>query len=185
VLVLTRPTPAETGHRWVVATRDVPAGTTLSAGDLGTVPIKLPDGILAVPEHDAERLVGRVTRTDLGRLSVLRPDDVWDRRAAPGDTVEVPITVESGRLPGDELRPGVAVDVLASDAGGTGTSVVATGVTVLGVDRRRDASLGGTDTVPVRLAVPRDSVAVLVDASVRAELTVVLPPPATTPGGLR
>jgi hypothetical protein len=179
VLVSTRPSGgADT--RWVVATRDVPAGTSLSADDLGTVAIELPDGVVAVPGADAERLVGRVTRTDLATLSVLRPDDVWERRPLARDGVEVPITVDIGRLPAG-LRPGATVDVLASDTAGSGTSVVAASVTILGIDHRPDASLGGTDDVPLRVAVPQDSVATLVDASVRAELTVVLPT-ATQPG---
>ena len=77
------------------------------------------------------------------------------------------------------------VDLLATDPDGAGTSVLATDVLVVAVDEG-DVGLGATDGTAVRLALTdADAAAAVVDASVRSQLTLVLPQPGTGTGAAR
>lgn len=117
----------------VAAVRDLPAGTALAAGDLGTVALPesaVPAGALRAPGDAAGRvLAGPVRRgeplTDVRLLGAgLVP---------PGGLVAVPVRVAEPALP-LLVRAGDRVDVLAaSPDGGTAARAVVSDVAVLAV----------------------------------------------------
>lgn len=135
------------GERLFVATRDLPAGHELTAGDLSAVtvpPQAVPDGALRAG-HAAGRVLGSPVR---------RGEPVTDARlvgpgllaAAPARTMAVPVRVaEPAALA--LLRPGDEVSVLAGpDLGGLGGAageVLVDSAVVLHVPAPTDGLLGG------------------------------------------
>ncbi len=153
--------------------RDLPAGTTLSAGDL--VPLDLPrqavpDGAVTGPDH----LVGRLL-AGAGR----RGEPVTDVRVVspgllaglPDGFVAVPVRLADAatvRL----LRAGDAVDVLAADStpGSATAATIAAGAPVLAVP----ADDGGFEGALVVVAAPAATAARLAAAAVSSRLSVVV-----------
>lgn len=170
--------------RWVVATRDVPAGAVLRADDLGTVAVDLPSGIGAVAGSDAEQVVGAVTLRPLRDMDLLRPTDVGDPAETPSaGSVEVPVEVDRGRSMSGSIHSGSRVDVLTTDPDGGGTTTIAQDVLVVSTEEPDADGIGSTDAVRYRLALPdRESATAVVDASVRSHLTLVLPDPGADRG---
>ena len=177
VLSTHRAATAAPDERVVVATRSVPSGTVLTADDLGTVAMDLPEGMAAVTADRAEELIGTTSRHDLREMDLVRRSDVAraDSDPAAGSTI-VPVEVPRTRALVDSVHRGSRVEVLATDPDGTGTRVLATDVLVVGVDDSgSDDGIGVSDRVGYRLAVlDADTAAAVVDASVRSELTIVM-----------
>jgi hypothetical protein len=174
VLVAHRTASAAPTTRFVVAARDIQAGRIIEATDLGTLAMDLPDGMAAVPAADATDLVGRTAVTDLSELDLVRTADLADRETSDPDTVEVSVLVDPARAPAD-LQTGRMVTVLTTDPA-EGTRIVLRRVPVRGVDQPDGTVIGGSDGVRVRVAAPDETAAAdLVDASVRGELTLVVP----------
>ncbi|MGB3412826.1 MAG: RcpC/CpaB family pilus assembly protein [Microthrixaceae bacterium] len=174
-------TPPET--RYLVASRDVSAGTVLTSGDLGSVALDLPNDMNVVEAEGAAELIGRVASTNLNKLDLVSPTDVYsDGRFAATDSVEVALDLPAARALAGLVRPGSMVDVLSTDTNQGGTEVLAQEVRVSSVDESRTAAIGSSGAVRVVLSVNGSETArALVDASLRAELTLVLPRP--TPVG--
>lgn len=161
----------------LVAARDLPAGTVLSADDLATR--RFPAGVApgaAVSRADA------LGRTTAAPLTAGEPVTVV-RLMAPGlldgypGLVAVPV-----RIPDPDsvalLQVGDRIDLLATDPGGGGTALVARQVPVLALPGGPDdasASVTGS-AVAGRLVVigtTADLSERVADASVRGFLTVV------------
>lgn len=176
VLAAHRAAVRPTTTRFVVATREIPAGTRLRNDDLGTLPMDLPSGVPAVAADDAGSIVGTVTLHPLRPRELIRPGDVADSDRTPdAGSVEVPVEVDPARALGPSVNAGSRVDVLSTDPDGAGTAVIARDVLVVAADRRSDA-IGSSGGVRFRLAVPDATTATaVVDASVRSQLTLVLP----------
>ena len=169
-------TPPST--RYLVLTADVAAGTTVSADHLGSVALDLPGELAAVREAEAETVLGRVAATGLDELDLLRPSDLHEPgRFADPDAVEVALDLPSSRAMLGALEPGHRVEVLATDPAAAGTDRVA-GATVVDPGDVEQGGIGSASTVTVRLSVADgDAAAAVVDASVRAEVTLALPAP--------
>ncbi len=169
-------TPPST--RYLVLTADVAAGTTLSADHLGSVALDLPGELAAVQETEAANILGRVAATGLDELDLLRPGDVHEPgRFADPDAVEVALDLPSSRAMLGALERGDRVEVLATDPAAAGTDRVA-GATVVDPGDAQRGGIGSASTVTVRLSVvDGDVAAAVVDASVRAEVTLALPAP--------
>jgi Flp pilus assembly protein CpaB len=185
VLVAHRSASQPPTTRYVVVTHDVPAGHRLTRADLGTLAADLPSGVTAVESADADRVLGRVTRASLSEMDLVRSGDVLEagRFTTPG-SVEVPVEVDAGRSLGDALRPGSRVDVLSTDPEAAGTATLATDVLVVAVDGESADGIGGSGARRVRLSAPDATTAsAIVDAAVRAQLTLVLPTPLEGPTG--
>lgn len=163
--------------RYVVATRDIPAGTQISTGDLGSVAIDLPSNVGAYAVTDADDVVGTIARHDIAEMDLLRPADLSDPATTPdAASVIVPVEVESARALADSVHPGSRVHVLATDPDGAGTVVLATDVLVVAVGEDDQQGIGVSGTEVFRLALPDSQVATaVVDASVRQQLTLVVP----------
>lgn len=170
--------------RYVVAVRNVEAGRAVSANDLGTVAMDLPDGVSGIPAADADRVVGRVARTPLSELDLVRPGDLFEPgRFDAVAAVEVAVDLEPARALAGTIRPGDSVDVLSTDPDGEGTRTIVrrARVTAIG-DPGRDG-IGSSGRQIVRLGVADSTTAErVVDAAVRRVVTLALPAPATGGG---
>lgn len=189
VLVAHRSASSVPERRYVVATRELPAGTTIRADDLGTVAADLPDDVSAVPEEDVDQVIGRVARSGMAPMDLVRSGDVFEPgRFATTDTVEIALDLSPAAALLGTLREGDLVDVLSTDLDGSGTSAVATGAAVTDAggttgDPDDAAGIGTSGAIRVRLALPDDAVArAVIDAAVRTEVTLALPSPARTDG---
>ncbi|MBS1838173.1 MAG: hypothetical protein JST64_10820 [Actinobacteria bacterium] len=162
--------------RFVVVSRDVEAGTKLTPQDLGTLAMDLPDGMAAVSAAEARSLVGDTTVHRLRALDLVRRSDLDGGVGAPAPgSVEVPVEVDRARSLGSAAHAGSRVDVLSTDPEGTGTVVLASNALVVAVDHG-DRGIGSSGGSRFRLALPDPTTAAaVVDASVRARLTLVLP----------
>ena len=167
----------------VVATRDLPVGRVVAAGDLTTRAVhrsQLPSGVVT----DRADLVGRVVAVAVLDGAYLVRRNVAPRRRTGLDGV-VPHGMRAMRVVVTDAltpRPGAAVDVLAiydpsSSRNEGGTIVVAAGVTVLGTDRRGGAGSGRTGAAGVTLLVDPDQAAALADAETNGVVTLALVPP--------
>jgi Flp pilus assembly protein CpaB len=167
----------------VVATRDLAVGRQLTARDLTTRRVhrsQLPDGVAT----DVHAVVGRIVATPvLARTYVARRSVVpAHRRGLDGI---VPPGMRAMRVvvtDAIEARPGAAVDVLATydpstDGDGSGTEVVAAGVTVVAVDRRGASGTERAGTGGVTVLVDPDQAGALADAQANGVVTLALVPP--------
>lgn len=177
VLITHRSASQPPTTRFVVVTRELQAGQAVGADDLGTVAAELPADVSAIAEQDAERLVGRVARTRLEPMDLLRPDDLHEAgRFTTPDSTEVAIELPPAAALLDTVEVGDLVDVLSTDPNAEGTTTVARGVRVSAVHGDDDDGIGTSGTVRVRLGVDDAAIAeALVDAAVRTELTLTLP----------
>ena len=179
VLVAHRSASQPPSTRYVVITRQVEAGSALNAADMGTATAELPSGLSAVPADQAQQLIGRVARVPLNAMDLLRPDDLFEpgRFRSPA-TTEVALDLTPAQALLGTLRVGDSIDVLSTDPDGQGTATVATGVVVTEVGGDGDGGIGAAGTVQVRVGLPDPSAAeAVVDAAVRTEVTLALPPP--------
>lgn len=178
VLVAHRSASQPPTTRFVVLTQQVDAGQAVTADDLGTIAAEVPAGVSVVEEGDAEDLVGRVARTSLRPMDLLRSTDLYDagRITGPG-TTEVAVELGPAAALLDTIEVGDLVDVLSTDPDGEGTSTIARAVRISAIQGDADeAGIGASGTVRVRLGVPDAATAeTLVDAAVRTELTLALP----------
>lgn len=99
----------------VVAARDIPTGTLLSADDLSLAEIS-GTGVSAIAAVDASRLLGQTATTTIPAGALLHADMV-DPAPPPGDgKVAVGLALTAGQLPVAELAPDRLVEVLQTPA---------------------------------------------------------------------
>lgn len=171
--------------RYVVLTRTVEPGAIVTGDDLGTVALDLPDGLGVVGAERIDEVVGRTAGVRLDELDLLRPQDLLDsgRFTGPG-SVEVAIELGAARALEGTIAAGSIVDVLVTDPAGAGTSTAAAGVRVTGVEAPDGTGIGTGGTVVVRLALAdAEGARAVVDAAIRAEVTLALPAPGDEPVG--
>lgn len=177
VLVAHRAATSPPTTRFVVVTRDVPAGTEITADALGSVAIDLPSSLQAVAVADANDVIGAVARHDIAKMDLLRPGDLRDPATTPdAESVVVPVEIETARALAESVHPGSRVHVLATDPDGSGTVVLASDVLVVAVEAGDRDGIGASGTASYRLALPdAEAATAVVDASVRKQLTLVVP----------
>lgn len=159
----------------VVAARDIPAGATVSADDLGRAgfaPGSVPDGVVA----SAQDAVGRTT---VGPVRAGEPlTDVRLLGAGllaryPG-AVAAPVRLGDGATV-ELLRVGDRVDILAADPRGSGPAeVAARDAPVIAIPPPGDAGPGPTGGGLILVAVPDDTARVLAGHGVRSFLSAVI-----------
>ena len=179
VLTAHRAAVAPPGEQVVVLAVDARSGSTLRAEDLLLIRMELPDEVAAIPGTEASALIGSSFARDLQRGTVLTPSDVVPVGNALAGSIRITLATDPDRTPAG-LRAGERVDVLSTDLERGLTDVLVTGATVTGSTDARDTSLGDGAPTVVELAIPDPvSAAAVVDASVRHEVTLVLPPSST------
>lgn len=164
--------------RIVVLTRDIEAGETVRAEDLGTVAAELPDELEVVWADSADQMIGRVARSALSSMAPLRPGDLFEAgRFDGGRLVEVSIDLPPAQALAGSIRTGDLVDVLATDPNAVGTSTVVSNALVSEIGQD-ESSIGSSGDVRVRLGVDDAAAAeALVDAALRTDVTLALPAP--------
>ena len=183
VLVAHRSADRPPRDRWLVTVAEVAEGTPLRREHLGSAAIELPRGVQAVPVADLPDVLGRVAGRPLAQGALLTSEDLLARGRFEGGTgIEVALTFDADRWPESGLELGDRLEVLSTDPQGTGTRSLVSGARLVAVERGDEGSdLGASGGRLVRLAVPDlDAATALVDASVREELTVVVPAPSGT-----
>lgn len=154
---------------FVVATRDVPVGSRLTAADVTTLPMELPE---VMREEAAFRragaVVGATTVGPIRRGELVQAGDLVQKRSAT-DELEVSFALESARALAGSLQAGERVDVLATfgTGGDSYTVAVVRQARVLEV-RRGSGSLAGGDTDVIRLAVASSADALAVTHALHA-----------------
>jgi len=114
------------------------------------------------------------------QLDLVRPGDVLATGRFTGpDSVEVSLELPPARALHGVIHAGSRVDVLSTDPDGDSTTVLATGVRVTSTGSdTEDDGIGASGTIRVLVSVPDAAQATaLVDASLRSDITLVLPRP--------
>jgi hypothetical protein len=173
-------------HSYVVAGRELAAGTRLQASDLIVSPMDLPPELRARAFERPTPLVGATLVAPLGPGELVQVSAVVARK---GDVAsrELSFNLERGRL-GPGIKEGERADLLATYGTGNDafTVVVVRQALLVGIDRpRTSAGDNGPATVTVAVEDPADAVA-LAHAIQLAKVTLVratgAPPlPAVTP----
>lgn len=177
----------------LVATRDLPAGATLTPTDVEVARVRVDDSIYqaAVPSADLNSLVGKQLAEPIHANQILARAQVSPRpRLGPGQLVmAIPIAPESAV--GGTLRPGDEVEVLLTTDKGkpeARTTVVLPRATVYDVGHNSTVGAVNVDVTnatfsqgPVRwltLVISQDQAVNLAQAKWAGELDVALLPPA-------
>jgi pilus assembly protein CpaB len=133
----------------LVATRDLPAGATLGAGDLAVARVRVDDTIYqaAVPAEELSQLVGRQLAEPVHAQQLLVRAEVSSRPTLGPNQLALTIPVSAESAIGGRLRPGDAVQVLLTIDKGkpeARTTVVLPRVTVYDVGH--EERLGAINT---------------------------------------
>lgn len=162
-------------HRFVVAARDVPAGTTLAPADLTIVTVDLPDDVAAHAFTQAGTVAGRITLAPVTKGELVQSSAVADASKA-GARYEVSLPVDRARALAGTLVAGERVHVVATygTGGDARTVIVARDVEVVKVDDSRRSSVGGGGDVVLQLALADpDAVLAVTHASEAGSITIV------------
>jgi Flp pilus assembly protein CpaB len=100
----------------LVATRDLPAGATLSANDLAVARVRVDDAVYAAawPASAREELIGRQLAEPIHAQQLLVRPQLATRSPLAADQLALTIPVRAETAVGGRLRPGDHVQVLAT-----------------------------------------------------------------------
>lgn len=178
---------ADTSQEVWVLTRDLSAGSALTAGDLARTQVRLYGNgsrylLAAGPEP-----VGYVLQRPVGAHELLPRDSLVRPDAVPAGRREVAVPVAAGHLP-EDLQPGQQVDVYVTP-GGPATTTAATATTATAgpgtrlvlarvpvTARSRSGGLGATGGSGVVLAVAEADAPLLVAALQQGPVDLVRVP---------
>jgi SAF domain len=110
----------------LLVTATVPAGSVITANDVGTATVAAGPGVQVIPARQLSQVIGLVAATSLQRGTLLAPSELTSKPApAPGQDL-VPVAVKPSALPASGLAPGDQVLVIATPAaGGSGSGAAA------------------------------------------------------------
>ncbi|HYF46370.1 MAG TPA: SAF domain-containing protein [Acidimicrobiales bacterium] len=169
------------GTRYVVARRAIPPGTRLAASDLETTTADVAAPVAARLFTDPEPLVGSVTLAPFAEAELIQLAAVLPRAATRTDAVpphEFSFALDRARAIDGDLRPGEAIDLLATYGADQGayTVTVARSALVLDVESR-SADLGQPEGLVLTVGLAdRSTVLAVVHAAAADALTVVRSP---------
>ena len=105
----------------------VPAGSVITANDIGTATIAAGPGVQDIPARQLSQVIGLVAATSLQKGTLLAPSELTSKLApAPGQDL-VPVAVKPSALPASGLAPGDQVLAIATPASsGSGAAAVLT-----------------------------------------------------------
>ncbi len=159
----------------LVASQDIPAGSTLTAEDVATArfaPGTVPDGVVeSAPDAVGRTTVGPVRAGE--PLTDVRLLGTGLLSRYPG-SVAAPVRL-GDRATVDLLRVGDRIDILAADPSGSGPAVLAASdVPVLAVPPARDAGAGLTRGGLILVAVSDETARTLAGHAVTSFLSAVI-----------
>ncbi len=108
----------------VMVTQPVPAGASISSGDLGTARVTVGSGIRVIPASQLGQVAGEIAAVALRPATLLAPSELTSAQPpAPGQEL-VPASLKSSELPASGLFPGDHVLIIATpgDQGQAGSS---------------------------------------------------------------
>ena len=184
----------------VIATRDLPAGATLSASDLAVARLRADDAVYAaaVPADGLSGLVGRQLAEPVHAQQLLVTAQIAAKPRLGPDQLVLTVPASPTTAAGGRVRPGDEVVVIASFDKGKATArteVVIPRASVYDVGEDRPLTVvntGGSDAAAragsgsigwISLIVDRPQAVRLSDARVNAELSIGLLPPAPAGSG--
>jgi Flp pilus assembly protein CpaB len=166
-------------HAYVVASRAILPGETITADHLQLVPIDLPESLAAAAFGDMDAVAERVALAPIGEGELIQISQVSD----PGQAVavaEVSLALERDRAVDGRLRSGDLVDVFVTFD--DRTDLIADGVRVVAVNDG-GAAFSAASQITVTLALedadPRTD---LVHAARAGDVTLVRSTHAPSPG---
>lgn len=173
-------------QRYVITVGEIATGESITAEDLGTVALDLPDAVDAIPAEEVDQVIGRVAGHSVGPSGLVRESDLL----APGtfehrDEIQVAVSLDPARVPLGAFAHGDVVHLLRTTADGvTATLTTDARVTRIGDGEGGDpddSGIGGGSPVRVHMTVPDiGQASEVISASVTEELTIVLPAPTPT-----
>jgi Flp pilus assembly protein CpaB len=181
----------------LVATRDLPAGTTLRSTDLSVAYVRMDEPLYraALPADVLDALVGRQIGEPIHAHQVLASAQVADRTGLAPDQVAITIPARPDSAVGGRLRPGDTVQVLVTvtdkSRNEARTRLVLDRARIFEVGREQafgssslsaEADTRGRGSIAsVTLAVTADQARQLAEARRTGELDVLLLPPPDVP----
>jgi hypothetical protein len=111
----------------LLVTAQVPAGSVITANDIGTTTVAAGPGVQDIPARQLSQVIGLVAATSLQKGTLLAPSELTSKLApAPGQDL-VPVAVKPSALPASGLAPGDQVLAIATPASsGSGAAAVLT-----------------------------------------------------------
>lgn len=139
----------------LIATRALPAGTVLSAGDLRSAGVAGAPALLSalLPAREASRVVGQLLSSSVPAGA---PVPVGALTGHASQAAAFTLAVPEFDVIGESLQPGDRVTVLATFGAGSGaasTRPIARNLEVIAVGQASPSSDPSTTTVPVALAL--------------------------------
>ena len=183
------------GRDLVVATRELPAGAVLQAGDLGVVRVRATDQLYAaaVPATGLTGLIGKQLGEAVHAQQLLVPAQLSPRPPLSGDNVATTVPVSPATAAGGRIHPGDDVRVLVAVSKGKPdhhTDVVLDRARVydVGYDHSAVAASGADQSAPgaiswVTLIVSSADLQKLSDARWNGDIELDLVPPASAGSG--
>jgi hypothetical protein len=146
------------GDEVLTVTRPLPAGSVLSAADLGIVRLSGATSLAPIPAADEAAVIGRSVAVPVVGGSLLAEADLGSSSSLTSGTEEVALALHAGQYPPD-LTAGAKVDVVPvpassglASSSGLPTSDIAATVSAVGLPPS-----GSTANVIVSLVVPSGS----------------------------
>ena len=104
----------------------VPAGSVITANDIGTATVAAGPGVQDIPARQLSQVIGLIAATTLQKGTLLAPAELTGKLApAPGQDL-VPVALKPSALPASGLAPGDQVLAIATPAsGGSGSGAAA------------------------------------------------------------
>ena len=98
----------------LMAARDVPIGTQLSAADMTTTRVAIDAGVAVIPGRQLSSVTGRLAAVDLRRGTLLAPSQLTTALSPRAGQQIVPVPMKSEQLPARGLVAGDQVLVIAT-----------------------------------------------------------------------
>lgn len=154
----------------LVAARDIPAGSAISAADLTTVPVAA-EGTRLIPASQDELVAGRYARTSIAQGQLLDTTMLVASAPLQPGLVAVGASLAAGRMPASGLESGDVVQ-LVRVADSEGAILVADAR--VGGYRETDSGGLGSTAATVTFIVPERDGATVAAVAAAGELAVVL-----------
>ncbi len=152
-------------HPVLGVARAVPAGATITAGDLRVVRLSSDPGVAALPATEASAVIGRSAAVGLVPGGLLVGADLATAPAVPTGWATVGLELKADQVPAS-LVPGASVMVVVTTAPGQATAPTAQPpvLTVAKVIEIAPPNPDSTDTI-LTLAVPGEAAAAVAQAA--------------------
>ncbi|HLQ57309.1 MAG TPA: SAF domain-containing protein [Streptosporangiaceae bacterium] len=105
----------------VLVTAAVPAGTAITAADVGTTTVAAGPGIEVIPGSQLQQVIGEIAATSLRPGTLLAASELTTLQPPALGQVLVPVPIKPSELPASGLFPGDHVLVVATPGAGGGS----------------------------------------------------------------